>query len=134
MVKPTDRSQAVSALILRLTERQQIKWMAPDKDNVLHQMVDAGDLADAITALTLFAHALSTPSPDSGERMREAGMDDGTRDIILHVLDVAANYATAEANGGEFSERHRRDLASMNGDVIAEARGVFADALQESSR
>lgn len=43
-------------LASRLSERQALMWMAPDKHGKLHQLVDASDLADAIDAVLLLAH------------------------------------------------------------------------------
>ena len=51
----------------------------------------------------------------------------GVMERVLHVLGVVADLVRAEANGDDLhADKYRLDLASMNGDVIAEDRHRLA--------
>ena len=49
-MRHTEPSRAIQrgALVGRLRERLQLRWIAEDKDGGLHQLVDAEDLRDAL--------------------------------------------------------------------------------------
>lgn len=59
MEKSLEAAALVSNLVLRLQERRKILWSAPDKEGVVHQLVNGDDLAGAVYALSAYAHNLA---------------------------------------------------------------------------
>jgi len=66
------RIDMIGKLIERLEERRTIRWNAPDKDGVIHQLVDRQFLIDAIICLDAYRQSLAA-SPEPVPATNQAG-------------------------------------------------------------